>query len=212
MYFRRRHRLFRRRKRTTRRRRFRPRRRLWIRRPTAGSYFVQKLQTIAPLNITYSGTSNTFKSILVTFPLNSFITTTFFDFYRILKAKWAIKPATPVTNWVYWGYGVSVIDLDDTAYESQPTHVPWANNSTRKQFVPYRRHSRYFTPKPKTSASGNQSSFFPASNRQWWWNASQTGVDWLGIKACFYNGRPSSSQNYELIETKTIWVKWRQHI
>nr|WFS72381.1 capsid protein [Eothenomys eva circovirus] len=206
----------RRRRRLRRRRRpsrywFRRRRRLFIRRPRAGSYYVQRLQHTKPLTINFASSTNFYKTILVTFPLNTFIANTFFDFYRILKAKWSIKPATCITNWTYWGYGLSIIDLDDTTVDTNPQSPPWPNNSTRRQFVPWRKHSRYFTPKAKNTPSGAQSVYFPTRNRQWWWNANDTGTDWLGVKACFYNGRGSNSQ-YDLIETKTVWVQWRQAI
>lgn len=212
-YITRRRRPFTRRRRHLRRRsyRFHRPRRLWIRRPRAGAYYVQRFQHTQPLTIQFTSSSTLYKSILVTYPLRTFIGNTFFDYYRILKAKWAIKPATCINNWNYWGVGWSIVDLDDNTVETNPTSPPWPNNSSRRQFSPWRPHTRYFSPKPKTAAQGSQSAFFPTRNNQWWLNAASIDVDWLGVKACFYSGRGSGA-NYELIETKTIWVSWKQAI
>lgn len=200
--------LRRRRRRYVRRRKFPRRRRLWIRRPRAGMNYVQRIQHSQPLTITFTGY---YKSILVTFNLHQFLSQTFFDYYRILKCKWQIHPATPPNSWSYWGYGMSILDYDDNTIDQNPSSPPWPFNSTRRLFSPQRKHSRYFTPKPKNTDSGAQSKFFPVSNRQWWWNAAQTNVDWLGVKACFYNTYQSQG-NFTLIETKTIWIRWKNAI
>lgn len=190
------------------RRRAYRRRRLWIRRPRAGSYYTQRMQTINPLNVTIASGKN-YHTINITWELNQFVSHTFFDMYRILKVKWEVKPITNPFKWDACGYGVSIIDYDDNKVDPTPTGIPWGHNSTRRLFNPAKGHSRYFTPKPKLITAGDESMVITRKS-PFWINAYNTNTTWLGMKACWYT--PTAQQQFNYAEIKTVWVRWRQAI
>ncbi|UBR88847.1 putative capsid protein [Mongoose-associated circovirus] len=196
------------------RRRHYRRRRYWrrpyIRRPRAGAYFIQRMQRVDVVTTNRTGTYSVYS---VSWKLNDYLTTVFFDYYQLLKVKWELKPATATNNWQFWGEGGSILDFDDTNVQDSET-APYPNNSSRKNFQARFGTKRYFTPKPWVSYSSvteNQSKVFPANNRQVWFNANNLTTIYLGLKWWVHNPYKASFQ-YNFTQIKTVWVRWRQSI
>lgn len=192
------------------RRRFGPlRRRLWIRRPTAGGIYTERLSTSTPVTYSFTGGKN-HHAFRVGFTLQEFVTVASFEYYRILKAKWHIKPATPPETWSSLGGGVTVIDLDSNELPTSLDKMPFGNNSTLRHFQPRYGTHRYFSPKPQNKSSGTESGYYPSNTRSWWWNTSLSNIDWGYVKGAFYTATPNDSLAF--YETKTIWVQFKTHL
>lgn len=198
-----------RRRRRVRRRRRRLRRRIkpWYRRTLiprrrTGAYFIEKFSHTGPLVITTEA-NKLVKSGAVYWTLAEFFTgSPRFDYYKIRFAAWSLVPSTPVFAWTNWGKATTIIDYDDHDVVQNPTSLAFTANATTRWWRPQRGTRRFIRPKPVMTDT----------NANWWlrnppWmNSTNNALKWLGIKYSIASPQPGA---YYYMQTKTIWVLWK---
>lgn len=186
------------------------RRRLYIRRPTAGTYYTRKYETTNIISMGKPPANNNWYLNGFSTTLGEWATASNFEYYKILKMKITFRPKQSAALQQSILFGHTLIDLDG----HWPTSAQWAQSdpydtaSTARTFTSARKHSRYFTPKPylvnTTAAHPGQSLFF--TNRQVWCNTYDPTVKWGGLLFSIYVNNEHATGFWV---TKSVWIRFR---
>uniref|UniRef100_A0AAU6S521 Capsid protein n=1 Tax=Eptesicus serotinus feces associated circovirus TaxID=3139973 RepID=A0AAU6S521_9CIRC len=206
------------RRRPLRRRRYRPRiyprrrymrrRRMYIHRPRAGRYFLQKFSW-CQYNTISVGTNHT-KAGAVSWKLSEFFQgSPTFDYYKIIMASWSLVPSTDPSTWSAYGRATLIVDYDDDTITQQPTTLSFMANASRQIWNPQKGVYRRIRPKPTLGAVGGQSNYVIRGSGPFL-NSLDNGHKYLGLKYCMYS--PNTNQTFPFFETKQIWVLWKNQL
>nr|WEX98168.1 capsid protein [Porcine circovirus 3] len=206
--------IFRRRPRPRRRRRHRRRyvrRKLFIRRPTAGTYYTKKYSTMNVISVGTPQDNKPWHANHFITRLNEWETAISFEYYKILKMKVTLSPVISPARQTKTMFGHTAIDLDGAwTTNTWLQDDPYAESSTRKVMTSKKKHSRYFTPKPilagTTSAHPGQSLFF-FSRPTPWLNTYDPTVQWGALLWSIYV--PEKTGMTDFYGTKEVWIRYK---
>nr|UBY13108.1 capsid protein [Porcine circovirus 3] len=144
--------IFRRRPRPRRRRRHRrryARRRLFIRRPTAGTYYTKKYSTMNVISVGTPQNNKPWHANHFITRLNEWETAISFEYYKILKMKVTLSPVISPAQQTKTMYGHTAIDLDGAwTTNTWLQDDPYAESSTRKVMTSKKNPGGTSPPKP----------------------------------------------------------------